>query len=264
MTERPIDILMNRLRAFGLRLDIKNLKAALADYEAAKAIESLSIRSVANRLYAALISSDSFLRIIRHRDARWHDDPEMNKTLNVNAAAVKALTDTYAGKCTTESPEGEAVQFGRNLGQLPAPISEKITEHPDELLIQAANALNWFAMHAAPSDEKEAYNYKHIYRLIEGLDEMRRKTKRESVGQTIKKRFVICVKEGHIPQLFKPMQETDMGLIRCLEECEQHQSDKIAIVAELTWNDELWVESGKEALAIHRATTEIEGEAPDA
>jgi len=72
---------------------------------------------------------------------------------------------------------------------------------------------------------------------------------------TIKKHWIIVREPGKVPSKKMPEQSHDgvIKMLRELFECRQAGTD--LTVCELTWNDDLWVSDGREALTIHDAMT---------
>lgn len=64
-------------------------------------------------------------------------------------------------------------------------------------------------------------------------------------GETVKKGWIIIHEPGKIPDLKCPPDQSDDGLDAFLVELTKHYPTSTFTVCRLTWNDDLWVESGR-------------------
>ncbi len=75
-------------------------------------------------------------------------------------------------------------------------------------------------------------------------------------NSSVRNRFVIVHGVGKVPFKLRPLYNNHEGVITLLEECLIHHPAAKLIVAEVTWDNDLWVSSGTEVLAIHRVTSD--------
>lgn len=72
---------------------------------------------VSGELLRTIIANDVLIRNMRHRDARWHDDPDVQKVLTANTAIIQA-----ASNCAMPPAP-------LNVGELVALLEKQRLEH---------------------------------------------------------------------------------------------------------------------------------------
>jgi hypothetical protein len=65
----------------------------IADVNTAISAALKSGEQVTGALLRTIIANDVLIRNMRHRDARWHDDPDVAKVLEANRAIIKASSE---------------------------------------------------------------------------------------------------------------------------------------------------------------------------
>lgn len=72
----------------------------------------------------------------------------------------------------------------------------------------------------------------------------------DNIRDVIKKTFIIRMTNGREPEKKVPIDQTRDGVVRMLQEMSKLDPNAKFLVAELTWDDDLWLHSGNRYISL--------------